>query len=82
MIQQRPGATPDDIKAQLKSMTVKLRGVSDKLQGAGMLNVSGLRSAGIPTAPRQPFQRGYGTGSVQGGHLRRDARHDSPGEPA
>ncbi|MEP7054618.1 MAG: S8 family serine peptidase [Actinomycetota bacterium] len=64
--QRRPAATPDDLKAELKRMTVTLTNTEVRVQGSGAIDASALPVMGTPSAPAQAFNhsQGYGQGSA------------------
>jgi len=64
VIQQRPGITPDQLKALLTSTADALPAADVRGQGAGMLNLDAAFRA--PTPPSvQAWQRSTGTGSLE-----------------
>ena len=72
VIQQRPGITPDQLKALLTSTADALPAADVRGQGAGMLNLD--RAFRAPTTPSvQAFARSTGAGSLElargGNHL-------------
>ncbi len=72
VIQQRPGITPDELKALLKSTARPLPAADLRGQGAGLLSLDAALRA--PTAPSaQTWIRSTGTGSLElargGNHL-------------
>ncbi|MDQ1710226.1 MAG: serine protease AprX [Frankiaceae bacterium] len=64
--QRRPTATPDDLKSELKRLTVPLSGVESRVQGSGALDSAKLLTFGTTSAPAQTFTRsqGYGSGNA------------------
>ncbi|MEO6715423.1 MAG: S8 family serine peptidase [Mycobacteriales bacterium] len=61
--QRRPNATPDDIKNELKRLTVPLNGIEGRIQGSGTLDVAKLIGMPAVTALPQPFGRSMGYGN-------------------
>jgi serine protease AprX len=75
VIQQRPGITPDELKALLTSTAQELPDADARGQGAGMIDLASALNA--PTAPaEQTWARSTGNGSLEkargGHHLVRD----------
>jgi serine protease AprX len=65
VIQQRPGITPDGLKALLTSTATRLPAADARGQGAGMLNLAAAASARTPISI-QAFARSAGTGTLEG----------------
>jgi serine protease AprX len=71
VIQQRPGITPDQVKALLQGSAGQLSGASEQCQGAGMLNLKLARDRATPNAV-QTWPLSTGTGSLD---LARGSEH-------
>ena len=73
LLQQRPGLTPDQVKAILNGTATALPAASVQGQGHGMVNLRGAFAAATPTVSSQPFVPSTGTGTLEGsrgsGHL-------------
>ena len=63
LLSQRPGLTPDQVKALLVGHTHSMYGYSD-LKGSGELNLAGVLAAPTPNAT-QNWQASTGTGSLE-----------------
>jgi serine protease AprX len=63
LLQQRPSATPDQIKTLLRGYTVRLAGELPVEQGTGELNLRGALKAGMPTAPNNTAKPAASTGT-------------------
>jgi serine protease AprX len=64
LVDQRPKATPDQIKALLTGTAHPLAGVDTRAQGAGLLDLRRAAAAETPRA-RQRWARATGTGSIE-----------------
>jgi serine protease AprX len=64
LLQQRPGLTPDQVKALLTSSARRLSGADPDAQGAGMLDVAAATATPTPAAT-QSWPRSLGTGSLE-----------------
>ena len=64
LLQQRPGLTPDQVKALLTSSARHLTEAAPEAQGAGMLDVAAAASAPTPVVT-QSWPRSLGTGSLE-----------------
>ena len=64
LLQQRPGLTPDQVKALLTSSARRLTEADPDAQGAGMLDVAAAAAAPTP-AVTQSWPRSLGTGSLE-----------------
>ena len=75
LVQQRPNATPDQIKALLMGTATPLPNADAQAQGDGLIN---LRAAGrAPTpAAQQTWPRSIGTGSLQAARGSARLEHD------
>jgi serine protease AprX len=73
LIQQHPGASPDQIKAILTSSTTPLAGAAASAQGRGEVNLSRALNTGAPLLSAQLWVPATGLGSIEGargtGHL-------------
>ena len=62
LLEQRPGLTPDQVKALLTSTANKLPGPSTACQGAGMIDLKRVRTAPTPQAVQNhPTSTGLGS---------------------
>ncbi len=66
LLSQRPDATPDEIKALLRSAATRLPQVPARAQGRGVLSVSRALGMRLPTWTGQSFARATGTGTLEG----------------
>ncbi|HEY8741417.1 MAG TPA: S8 family serine peptidase [Candidatus Dormibacteraeota bacterium] len=66
LLQQRPGLTPDQVKAILTGSATPLAGQPASLQGNGELNLAAARSTATPLLAAQPWVPATGLGSVEG----------------
>jgi serine protease AprX len=64
LLSQRPGLTPDQVKALLTGTANPLPGTPATLQGHGLLNLAAAMTAPTPTAV-QTFPRSTGLGSLE-----------------
>jgi serine protease AprX len=67
LLQQRPGMTPDQVKALLLGTAVRLPGADPVAQGAGLINLHNAREAKVPPSAdaAQMWPRATGLGSLQ-----------------
>ena len=65
LLQQRPGLTPDQLKALLISTAKPLKHATGAEQGAGLLAVEAARTARTPTAATQTWPTATGNGSLE-----------------
>ena len=65
LLQQRPGLTPDQVKALLTGTAKDLPSADQQAQGAGVVNVDLAARTAVPTA-RQSFPLSTGTGTLDG----------------
>ena len=67
LIQQRPGISPDQLKALLTKTASKLKNAHPKGQGAGMLNLKAARDRATPDplSAAQGWAPATGTGSLE-----------------
>ncbi len=63
LLEQRPGLSPDQVKALLRSTADPVAGADARAQGAGRLDVAGALAAATPWA-NQVHLRSSGTGSL------------------
>ncbi|MFN2588831.1 MAG: S8 family serine peptidase [Actinomycetota bacterium] len=72
VVQQRPGITPDQVKALLKSTATKMPVADAQAQGSGVLNLKSALKTATPLAV-QTWPRATGVGSLElargSGHL-------------
>ncbi len=89
LLSDRPGLTPDQVKALLVGSASSLPGWRVRSQGAGLMDVAAAAAAPVPTAV-QNFPRAKGTGSldaargsdqVRYGHDRLTGEQDIFGRP-
>jgi subtilisin family serine protease len=67
LLQQRPGATPDEVKSILKNSTTWLNYSGDyRAQGMGALDLAKARSKATPTGETQGWNRSTATGTLDG----------------
>ncbi|MDP9235694.1 MAG: S8 family serine peptidase, partial [Actinomycetota bacterium] len=67
LLSQRPGLTPDQVKAILTSTARALPGADALAQGSGLINMKGALSAPTPSCTEcQNFTTSDGTGSLEG----------------
>jgi len=66
LLQQRPGLTPDQVKALLTSTAVPVPGADATSQGAGLINLRSASSAATPANATQTFAPSTGTGTLEG----------------
>jgi len=64
LLQQRPGMTPDQVKALLMNTTSPISGVSTGSQGTGELNLAKATAAAVPTTV-QSSSPGWGDGGIE-----------------
>jgi Subtilase family len=67
LLQQRPGMTPDQVKALLIDTAVRLPAADPVAQGAGLINLHNAREAKVPSPAdaAQVWPRATGLGSLQ-----------------
>ena len=65
LLQQRPGLTPDQVKALLTDTATRLPAAETQAQGDGLVNVSAAMQSPTPLA-RQMFAQSTGTGTLDG----------------
>jgi serine protease AprX len=65
LLQQRPGLTPDQLKALLIATARPLKRATAAEQGAGLLELEAARAAKTPTAATQTWPTATGTGSLE-----------------
>ena len=65
LLQQRPNATPDQIKALLTTTATKLPAADPVAQGYGMIDLRAASQAPMPAAV-QTWPKAMGTGTLQG----------------
>jgi len=65
LLEQRPGLTPDQVKAILSSTTTRLAAQPSSLQGSGELNLSAARTAWTPLLAAQLWLPATGLGSLE-----------------
>jgi serine protease AprX len=65
LLQQRPGLTPDQLKALLVATARPLKKATVTEQGQGLLAVEPARAAKTPTAATQTWPTATGTGSLE-----------------
>ncbi len=64
LLDDRPGLTPDQVKALLAGTATHLAAADPSAQGAGLLNVRAAREAPVPSGVSQRWPRSNGTGSL------------------
>lgn len=65
VIDQRPGITPDQVKALLMASATPVKGASDTCQGAGAVDLNKASNAATPQSV-QTFATATGAGSIDG----------------
>jgi subtilisin family serine protease len=65
VISQRPSATPDQVKALLKSTAVALAFASSSSEGSGEVNLASTLKASVPLFSTQSYLRSTGTGTLE-----------------
>ena len=65
LLQQRPGLTPDQVKALLVRTARPLPLADEVAQGAGLVDVAAALAAPTPTDAAQTWPRAQGTGSLE-----------------
>jgi len=65
IVDQRPGITPDQVKALLMETARPIPGFSTECQGAGMIDLAAARTAATPTA-NQTYVTSVGGGTLDG----------------
>ncbi|WP_331272308.1 S8 family serine peptidase [Motilibacter aurantiacus] len=67
LLQQNPQLTPDQVKRVLQITADKLPAEPSPAQGAGLLDIDGAVSAGVPSAAssQQAYQQSTGLGSLE-----------------
>ena len=66
LLSQRPDATPDEIKALLRTSATRLLQVRSLAQGRGVLSVSKALGLRLPTSATQLSVRATGVGTLEG----------------
>jgi serine protease AprX len=75
IISQRPGITPDQVKALLMSTGDTFRGNSKRCQGGGQIDLGAALGAATPSAT-QGYARSTGTGSLEAARGSYSISHD------
>jgi serine protease AprX len=67
LISQRPGLTPDQVKALLTGTAQKIKGVAKPAQGSGLIDLAAAKNAPTPDAVKvaQKFKVSTGLGSLE-----------------
>ena len=65
IIEQRPGITPDEVKALLMDTAQPIPGVSTECQGAGLIDLKIARDAKVPPRASQNHPSADGSGSIE-----------------
>jgi serine protease AprX len=65
LIQQRPGITPDEVKALLTGTAAPIPGATAAQQGAGAIDLAKAKDAGTPVGAKQTFAVSTGIGSLE-----------------
>jgi serine protease AprX len=76
LIQQRPTATPDEIKALLTGTASPIPGATAAQQGKGLINLAKAKDTATPVGAKQTFAVSTGIGSLE---LSRGSVHVSVG---
>ena len=66
LLSQRPGLTPDQVKALLKRSATPLPAADVQAQGSGALDLKTAAKTATPTDATQTFPKATGTGSLEG----------------
>ena len=66
LLSQRPNATPDEIKALLRTSSTRLLQVRSLAQGQGVLSVSKAIGLRLPPSAMQLYLRATGVGTLEG----------------
>jgi serine protease AprX len=65
LIQQRPTATPDEIKALLTASAAPIAGATAAQQGAGLVDLAKAKDTATPANAKQTFALSTGVGSLE-----------------
>ena len=65
LLSQRPGLTPDQVKALLTRTAKPVPGASQAAQGNGLIDLAAARTAATPTNATQTFALSTGLGSLE-----------------
>jgi serine protease AprX len=65
LIQQRPTATPDEIKALLTGSAAPIPGATAAQQGAGLVDLAKAKDTATPAGAKQTFALSTGIGSLE-----------------
>ena len=65
LIQQRPTATPDEIKALLTASAAPIPGATAAQQGAGLVDLAKAKDTATPVGAKQTFALSTGIGSLE-----------------
>jgi serine protease AprX len=65
LIQQRPGITPDEVKALLTGTAQSIPGATAAQQGAGAIDLAKAKVAATPVGAKQTFAVSTGVGSLE-----------------
>jgi serine protease AprX len=65
LIQQRPTATPDEIKALLTGSAAPIPGATAAQQGAGLVDLAKAKDTATPVGAKQTFALSTGIGSLE-----------------
>jgi len=65
LIQQRPGITPDEVKALLTGTAQPISAATAAQQGAGVIDLAVAKDAPTPTGAKQTFAVSTGLGSLE-----------------
>jgi serine protease AprX len=76
LVQQRPTATPDQIKQLLKATATTLQGAAAECQGAGVIDVNAARRASTPKNATQSYGWSLGKGLLEGSRGSMHLSHD------
>ena len=77
IIDQRPGISPDEVKALLMETAESIRGERPACQGAGLINLSAALRAATPDADQSAsFAPSLGTGSLEASRGSFNLSHD------
>ncbi|NNL14508.1 MAG: S8 family serine peptidase [Acidimicrobiia bacterium] len=77
IIDQRPGITPDQVKALLMTTASKIRGESSNCQGAGLISLGDAVHASTPSKDQSvQYKPSQGTGSLEASRGSFNLSHD------
>ena len=78
LLEQRPGLTPDQVKALLMGSARQLPAADAAAQGAGLIDLAAASATATPTTV-QTWERSTGTGSLEKARGTHHVKHGEPG---